>query len=75
MSFEMILGVVGTSLGVLNFVYYAWWARRQKIIVMGDPKLYFDLKLDRNTFSPKDSKRVANLRITAAFDFWMSNRP
>ncbi|MBI4268132.1 MAG: hypothetical protein HY662_05030 [Chloroflexi bacterium] len=30
---ELILGAIGTALGILNFVYWAWWARREKFSV------------------------------------------
>jgi hypothetical protein len=33
MSTEMILGVIGTLLGIANFVYWAWWAKRERVVV------------------------------------------
>ena len=34
MSVELILGGVGTFLGVANFVYWVWWAKREKITIL-----------------------------------------
>jgi len=34
MSIEMILGIIGTVLGVANFVYWAWWAKRDKVAIL-----------------------------------------
>ena len=31
MSVELILGGAGTLLGVANFIYWAWWSKREKI--------------------------------------------
>lgn len=34
MSSELILGAVGTVLGVFNFFYWAWWAKRDKVTIV-----------------------------------------
>jgi len=34
MSIEFILGGIGTALGIANFVYWAWWAKRDKVAVV-----------------------------------------
>jgi len=34
MSIEMILGGIGTLLGVANFVYWAWLSKREKVAVV-----------------------------------------
>ena len=34
MSIELILGGIGTLLGVANFAYWAWWAKRDKIAIV-----------------------------------------
>jgi len=34
MSIEMILGGIGTFLGVANLIYWAWWAKRDKVAVV-----------------------------------------
>lgn len=33
MSIEIILGGIGTALGIANFFYWAWWAKRDKVAV------------------------------------------
>jgi len=33
MSIELILGGIGTALGIANFVYWAWWSKRERIKV------------------------------------------
>ncbi len=37
MSTEMILGAIGTLLGVANFVYWAWLSKREKVAVVIHP--------------------------------------
>ncbi|MBA7682010.1 hypothetical protein ES703_90356 [subsurface metagenome] len=34
MSIELILGGIGTFLGVANLVYWAWWSKRDKVEVV-----------------------------------------
>jgi hypothetical protein len=34
MSIELILGGIGTVLGIANFVYWAWWSKRDKVGVV-----------------------------------------
>jgi hypothetical protein len=34
MSVELILGGIGTALGISNFVYWAWWSKRERIKVI-----------------------------------------
>ena len=41
MSIELILGGVGTALGIANFVYWSWWAKRDKVEVVA-PAVYAD---------------------------------
>ena len=33
MSVELILGGVGTFLGIANFIYWVWWSKREKVAV------------------------------------------
>ena len=50
MSVEMILGGIGTALGVANFVYWAWLARRERVVII-HPEVY-------TYFMPKGVQRV-----------------
>ncbi len=34
MSVELILGGVGTFLGIANFIYWVWWSKRERIKVI-----------------------------------------
>ena len=34
MSVELILGGAGTLLGIANFIYWAWWSKRDKVIIV-----------------------------------------
>ncbi len=34
MTIELILGAIGTFLGAANLIYWAWWARRERIKVV-----------------------------------------
>ena len=34
MSVELILGGAGTLLGLANFIYWAWWSKRDKVAVV-----------------------------------------
>ncbi len=39
MSVELILGGIGTTLGIANFVYWAWLARRERVVIV-NPQVY-----------------------------------
>ena len=39
MSVELILGGVGTFLGMANFIYWAWLARRERVVIV-NPAVY-----------------------------------
>ena len=34
MSIELILGGIGSALGIANFIYWVWWAKRERIKVV-----------------------------------------
>ncbi len=50
MSVELILGGIGTVLGTANFVYWAWLARRERVVIV-NPEVY-------TYFLPKGVKRM-----------------
>ncbi|MFH1662516.1 MAG: hypothetical protein ABH934_01135 [Chloroflexota bacterium] len=34
MSVELLLGAAGTFLGLANFIYWAWWSKRERIKIV-----------------------------------------
>ncbi len=50
MSVELILGGIGAALGIANFVYWAWLARRERVVIV-NPEVY-------TYFLPKGVQRV-----------------
>ena len=50
MTVELILGGVGTFLGIANFIYWVWWARREKVAVVY-PEVYAE-------FLPKGTRET-----------------
>ncbi|MFC2072177.1 hypothetical protein ACFLUU_05640 [Chloroflexota bacterium] len=63
MSVEMILGGIGTFLGVANFVYWVWWAKREKVTVL-EHSVYARILTPGEHFLSLSGQTISSGKIT-----------
>jgi hypothetical protein len=76
MSIELVLGSIGTFMGVLNFIYWAWWARRERVtLVDAEVRLLF-VPLDAmDTIINMETVRLENhsLKVSMSCSLALTN--
>jgi len=70
MSIELILGGVGTFLGLANFIYWAWWSKREKVaVISASVYAFLETKNDMQRLNAAvSSAKTYTLRLSAGCD-------
>lgn len=77
MSIELVLGGIGTLLGIANFIYWAWWAKRDKVLIVNSE--VYPVFIPKGSWVDKsDGSRIclhncAELSIEASCELVLAN--